>query len=278
MGGVGEKQAGKGQGREREEGRYQKYCVTSAVISFQQQDECHEQRPDRGASLIKRIIDSINPSLAKSPGGVGKHCFNGGLAQRPSDPFHHHEHGCDLPVASERKRGNGKEIDTVPDELHQPVFPGSVAHIPCNKAQAISKELPDACDDADGGGTGPEHAQELSVDAARAFVGYVGEQIDHAEDENEFEGIGRARRGLSIFDHLLSSMIHCRNSRLSRMPRGGFDMARKSSRGASKDVEREMRKFKRGTLNSKRSPDGAKRNPGRPLHMSPALQSPGRGG
>jgi len=39
---------------------------------------------------------------------------------------------------------------------------------------------------------------------------------------------------------------------------GGFDMARKYSRGASKDVEREMRKFKRGTLKSgKRGKGGA---------------------
>src|SRR5881227_2776129 len=36
---------------------------------------------------------------------------------------------------------------------------------------------------------------------------------------------------------------------MSRL-KGGLDMARKYSSGASKDVEREMRKFKRGTLKS----------------------------
>src|SRR5437870_10814436 len=40
--------------------------------------------------------------------------------------------------------------------------------------------------------------------------------------------------------------------------KGGSDMARKYSPGASKDVEREMRKFKRGTLRSGKGGKGGK--------------------
>jgi|SRR6266700_3639151 len=40
--------------------------------------------------------------------------------------------------------------------------------------------------------------------------------------------------------------------------KGGSDMARRYSPGASKDVEREMRKFKRGTLKSGKGGKGGK--------------------
>src|SRR6266581_1471571 len=55
--------------------------------------------------------------------------------------------------------------------------------------------------------------------------------------------------------------------------KGGSDMARRYSPGASKDVEREMRKFKRGTLKSGKGGKGGKVKSRRPPRKPRARES-----
>jgi uncharacterized membrane protein YtjA (UPF0391 family) len=70
-----------------------------------------------------------------------------------------------------------------------------------------------------------------------------------------FGGIAGASAGIAkilffIFLVLLLVSLVTHFMRGSRIPWGGFRMARKYSPSASKDVEREMHKFKRGKLKS----------------------------
>src|SRR6202011_1026571 len=74
------------------------------------------------------------------------------------------------------------------DEGDEPIAAGAIAEIARGKEQRVAKKLAKSRDNADDGGARSEDAKVGAGDAARAFIGHVGEETDHAKQHDETYG------------------------------------------------------------------------------------------
>ena len=102
-------------------------------------------------------------------------------ADRLACPLGHDQQDRKLPVighCQERHRG---KIDNIAKDGHRPIDAAAVAEIAGHKPQCITKEFAKPRDKTDDGGTRSEDPKIRAGDAARAFIGHVREEADHAE-------------------------------------------------------------------------------------------------
>jgi hypothetical protein len=127
------------------------------------------------------------PAETDFAAGVREHCVTRRIANRLADAFENDQPGGRLPIVRQRQRRHGKQLQEVTEDGNRPKIAGAVRPSSRNEAQPVTCQFAQTGDDAHDGCAGRKQREKRAIDAARAFVGEVGEEAQDADGQNEFQ-------------------------------------------------------------------------------------------
>ena len=124
---------------------------------------------------IERAVQAKTPAEPGLTARVRQHRVARRDADPPACPLGDDQDNRKLPAAGQRKERHGQEIDAIANNRDWPIAAGTIAEIARDKPQCVAEELAKSRDKADDRGARSEDAKVRAGDAARAFIGHVGE-------------------------------------------------------------------------------------------------------
>ncbi len=137
---------------------------------------------------------------------MGQHDIARRVAKGLAHPLQYDQRrGCG-PARRQRQRWDRRHLQDVAEDSDGPEPSGRVSPASRDQPQAVSHELAEARDEAHGGGAGAEQGEVGAKEAPGPFVGEVGEEAEHADEQHEADRRPPRRRtiawlGMSEFGH-----------------------------------------------------------------------------
>ena len=177
------------------DGQHRKACgihLEGGAAGFQQHHHIQQHRPQERADLVQHLLDAEALAHPLLGGGKGHDGVLGGLFDGLAHALDHQQGtGPDPAVFSHQGQGrNRQNVQHIPGDGHGPVVLALIRQLAEHIPHGVAHQLPQARNEPDGPGGGPQQGQIRAPDAGRALVGHVRKQADDAEQHDEGHGLG----------------------------------------------------------------------------------------
>jgi hypothetical protein len=116
---------------------------------------------------------------------VREHHITRRVASRLADPFEDDQQRRHLPAPGQRQQRHCRHLDDVAGDRDRPELAGAVAEPARDQAQAVAEQFAEAGDRRHRRRAGAKHGEIGANDAARSFVGEVGEKAHDADQQDK---------------------------------------------------------------------------------------------